>query len=158
MRSKWISRQNHFKLQKGVGGTFFDQQPRNLANLLLFCRFTNHITTTFGISQLFKSWKKCWSLHLKVFRASWATKFGALQISTLEMSICRKFWLLPNLQHFIFQHYRAHFPNNFVGYQIWSTLDFNTTEVILQKLSGVTKFWAVQTLILHIQRSFCRKF
>ena len=70
MHSKWISRQNYFKLQEGVVGAFFEPHPWNSGNLLLFTRCTNHISFTFWIFWLHKSCKKCWSLPLQVFRAS----------------------------------------------------------------------------------------
>ena len=71
LHSKWISRQNHFKLQEGVAGTFFEPHLWNSGTLLLFSRCTNHISITFWIIWLYKSCKKCWSLPLQVFRASW---------------------------------------------------------------------------------------
>ena len=41
VHSKWISRQNHFKLLKGAAGLFFELQPPNLEKMHIFRICTN---------------------------------------------------------------------------------------------------------------------
>jgi len=42
-----IPAKTYFKLQEGMADTFFETHPQNCGNLLLFWRFTNHITIIF---------------------------------------------------------------------------------------------------------------
>ena len=58
-------------VNKTWGTHFSEPHPWDSGNLLLFSRCTNHISITFWIFWLYKSCKKCWSLPLQVFRASW---------------------------------------------------------------------------------------
>ena len=86
-----------FQTLRGLVGAFFESNPCNSGNLLLFSRCTNHISITFWIFWLYKSCKKCWSLPLQVFRASWS-KHGSLALDARAKRHFSKFDIWRNFQ------------------------------------------------------------